>query len=1061
MNTETNTPVDWDAIRQRLAAGDKLSWRGLEELAGSPAFEEMLHREFPDQAAEWTDPVTRRQFITLLGASLALAGFSGCSVQPAPQEKIVPYVRQPEIMLPGKPLSFATSMPLGGLATGLMVTSHEGRPTKVEGNKNHPASLGATDTFAQASVLGLYDPDRSQMITQFGRPRSWNEALAALRKQLNALRDRGGAELRVLTGNVSSPSLAAQLVGDEPGSLLREFPQAKWIQYEPAYSESAMQGARLAFGRPVQTIYHFDKADVVLSLDADFLSCGAGHLRYVHDFMAKRRAWNLQKDTPPAMNRLYVVEAMPSTTGSVADHRLPMKAAEVERFARAVAAELGVEGVKPREALPEKWRKWLAAVVNDLKNPLNKGAAGTSVVVAGDTQPPIVHALAHAINERLKNVGKAVDYIEPPLARPGNQTAEFAQLVRDMADGNVKMLLIFGVNPVFTSPADLEFEKHLQNVALRVHCGLYQDETAIQCQWHIPEAHYLESWGDARAFDGTASIIQPLIAPLYHGRSVCELVAAVIGGTERPGHEIVRDYWRKHWPRQLRDNDFQRHWERSLHDGLIRGTEFAPLTSLTLQHDWTTQPEKTTAGDGLEIVFKPDPTLYDGQFANNGWLQELAKPVSKIAWDNAAFISPATANKPEYGFVQSLGWNAGEHGQIIVDWIELQFDGRTVGAPVWILPGHADDCITVQFGHGRTHAGKVGNGTGFDAYQLRTSTAPWFGNGLRLRKTDKRFTLACTQYHSSMEERQPVRSGTLREYQQNRDFLMDRLNEEHRRFQRELVPGAKNEPPEHVDDKRLVPLTLYPPPPNQTSPNRWGMAIDLTACTGCSACVVACQAENNIPVVGKTEVTRGREMHWLRIDRYYTGSESDPTTYHQPVPCMQCENAPCELVCPVGATAHSADGLNDMVYNRCVGTRYCSNNCPYKVRRFNFLAFADFVTESLKLGRNPNVTVRSRGVMEKCTYCVQRIRSAQITAEIENREVRDGEVVTACQQACPANAILFGDLNDVNKQKTRLAEMKELPLSYGLLAELNTRPRTTYLAALRNPNPELTPEKSV
>ena len=656
------------------------------------------------------------------------------------------------------------------------------------------------------------------------------------------------------------------------------------------------------------------------------------------------------------------------------------------------------------------------------------------------------------MNRQLKNVGKTVTYIPPVEAHPVEQSADLRELVQEMKEGKVETLLILGVNPVFTAPADLEFEKYLQKVPLRVHLGLYQDETAVQCHWHINEAHYLEAWGDARAFDGTASIVQPLIAPLYDGRSVLELLAALFDPSQTPGYELVRGYWRDHWPKG--GGDFERSWEKALLDGFIAGTAFAPVVP-SLQKGWSNKaPATSSKTEELEILFRPDPALYDGQFANNGWLQEMPKPLSKLTWDNAAFVSPATAKK--FNLTYTFGETGGEHGRAYVDMVELEYQGRKVEAPVWILPGHADEAVTVYLGHGRTNAGRVGNGTGFNAYTLRTSAAPWVAGGVKLRKTGRTYTLACTQGHHSMEDRDPIRTGKLADYEKDNNFVLEQMDEEHQRYQRELVPKPKgvpqNEPPAK-GDKRTFPLTMWPPGPNPPTPNRWGMAIDLTVCTGCSACVVACQAENNSPVVGKEEVTRGREMHWIRVDRYYKGDLDNPETYFQPLNCQQCEDAPCELVCPVGATVHSADGLNDMVYNRCVGTRYCSNNCPYKVRRFNFFQFADFVTESLKLGRNPEVTVRSRGVMEKCTYCVQRIRSAQIDAEIHNHGIIvDGAVKTACQQACPANAILFGDMND---PKSAVSQVKSEPLDYGLLAELHTRPRTTYLAALRNPNPEL------
>lgn len=1041
MSTRKNVPLDWDAIRRRLTAGGKQFWRGLDELSDTEEFREMIHREFPEQASEWTNPITRRRFLTLMGASLALAGLSGCGMQP-PVGRIMPYVRQPERLVPGKPLFFATAMPLGGIGTGLLVESHEGRPTKVEGNPLHSASLGATDGFAQAAVLGLYDPDRSQTVTYLGRPRAWSEALTAFRSVSSTQRRRAGAGLRVLTETITSPTLAYQLTEE----LRSAFPEARWYQYEPARSDSGLEGARLAFGEYVNAIYRFENANVVLALDADFLSRGPAHLRHVRDFTHRRRVQGAPDKA--TMNRLYVVECMPSTTGAVADHRLPLRAREIERFARTLGAELGIAGVAGSPGLPESQRHWITALAKDLQ-----GHRSASIILAGDGQPPFVHALAHAMNHFLGNVGKTVIYTDPVEAHPGDQIAGLRELVQDMGAGRVEVLLIVGGNPVFTAPADLEFKRHLQRVPLRAHLGLYQDETAVQCHWHVPEAHFLESWGDARAFDGTVSIIQPLIAPLYGGRSAHELLAALMGEAERPGYEIVRDYWRKHWPRGSASSDFEHDWEKALHEGFIAGSAFTPRQSLSVRERWANQPVAAAPSDpeAFEIVFGPDPTVHDGRFANNGWLQELPKPLTRLTWDNAAFVSPATARK--IGVTQTFGDRGGEHGQAIVDLVELRYAGRTVRAPVWIVPGHAEDSVTVHFGQGRTRAGTVGTGTGFNAYQLRTSVAPWIGHGLIIHNTGKRYTLACTQMHHAMEGRQPVRDGTLHEYQQNPHFAIQREGPRHEEYQQQLVPG----PREHggagqAPDRRLRPLTLYSERDYGPPLNKWGMVIDLSTCTGCSACVVACQSENNIPIVGKTEVTHGREMHWLRIDRYYRGDLENPETFFQPVPCMQCENAPCELVCPVGATVHSADGLNDMVYNRCVGTRYCSNNCPYKVRRFNFLQFADYATESLKLGRNPEVTVRSRGVMEKCTYCVQRIRSAQIEAEIDGRPIRDGDVLTACQAVCPAQAIVFGDMND---PKSKVAQLKADPRDYGLLAELNTRPRTTYLAALRNPNPEL------
>jgi molybdopterin-containing oxidoreductase family iron-sulfur binding subunit len=986
---------DLAALRQDLAGlrGPEF-WRSLEELAGSPAFREALQREFPEHASVWVDPVGRREFLKLMGASLALAGLGACTRQP--DEKIVPYVRAPEDIVPGKPLFFATAMPLLGFATGVLVESHMGRPTKVEGNPQHPASLGATDAFAQASVLSLYDPDRSQVVTHAGRISTWDAFLGVVSTELEEQRLTRGARLRVLTETVTSPTLAHQL-----RALLEIYPLAKWHQYEPAGRDAARAGARLAFGRPVHTYYRFDRAEVILALDADFLAGGAGSLRYARDFTARRRA---QGGEPPVI-RLYAVECTPSITGAMADHRLPLRASHVEGFARLVAQALGIPAAAPAADLSPAQAAWAATVAADLAR-----HRGASAIVAGDQQPAAVHALAHAMNAVLDNVGATVIHTDPVEANPVDQKESLRDLVRDLQAGQVHTLVILGGNPVFTAPADLPFAEALSKARLRIHLSLYEDETSARCDWHIPETHFLESWADARAFDGTVTILQPLIAPLYNGRSAHELLAALLGEPGSASYDILRDYWRSQFP----PPQFEALWRTALHDGIVPDTALPPTPARSLRGRGTAVPHpKAPAASpaGLEIVFRPDPTVFDGRFANNGWLQELPKPLTKLTWDNAALISPATA--------QRLGLSN-------EDVVELRHEGRSLRAPIWIMPGHAEDSVTVHLGHGRTLAGRVGTGVGFNAYALRTSHAPGFASGLEIRKTGARSPLASTQEQHSMEGRHLVRVGSLEEFRANPAFAQ-KLG--------------------HDPDPRL---TLYPS--FEYAGAAWGMAIDLNACIGCGACVLACQAENNIPVVGKTEIRRGRAMHWLRIDRYYHGGLDNPETYHQPVLCMHCENAPCEVVCPVAATVHSDEGLNEMVYNRCVGTRYCANNCPYKVRRFNFLQYADYDTPSLKLQRNPNVTVRTRGVMEKCTYCVQRINAARIQAKKEDRPIRDGEVVTACQAACPTQAIVFGNINDPN---SRVAALKAEPRNYGLLVELNTRPRTSYLARLRNPNPEM------
>jgi MoCo/4Fe-4S cofactor protein with predicted Tat translocation signal len=990
-------PLDLGAIRARLQAEQgQQYWRSLEEVAATREFEEFLYREFPHQAAEWHDPVSRRRFLQLMGASLALAGLSACSRQP--EEKIMPYVRAPEEIVPGKPLFFATALPLGGIANGVLVESHMGRPTKIEGNPEHPASLGATDVFAQAAVLSLYDPERSQVVSNVGRISTWSAFLIAISAALETQRLKKGAGLRVLTETVTSLTLASQFE-----TLRTMFPLAAWHQYEPVTHDTARAGAHLALGEGVNTIYRFDKADVILALEADFLSPGPGSLRYARDFAAKRQV----RAGHTAMNRLYVIESTPSLTGAMADHRLPLRPSMIAAFASAVARELGVIAVHdmPGE-MPEPQAPWVRAVVRDLQQHRQ-----ASVVLVGEQQPPVIHALAHAMNYALGNVGNTVVYTAPVEAQPVDHLGSLDALVRDMEVGKVDMLVLLGGNPVYTAPADLHFAAQLSKVKLRVHLGLYEDETSALCHWHIPEAHTLEAWSDARAYDGTVSLMQPLIAPLYGGKSAHELLAALLGQPERSGYGIVRDYWQS----QPHGEDFERFWRTALHDGLVPDTALPPWETRSPSVPTLAAEQPAAAPQGLELIFRPDPTVWDGRFANNGWLQELPKPLTKLTWDNAAMLSPATAER--------LGLRNEEV-------VELRYQGRTVRAPVWILPGQADDAVTIHLGYGRWRAGKVGTGTGFNAYALRTSEAPWFGAGLEIRPTGERYALATTQQHHSMEGRHLVRVGTLEHFLAQPHFVHDMAH----------APAPE--------------LTLYPQ--HAYEGYAWGMAIDLNACIGCNACTIACQAENNIPIVGKTEVARGREMHWLRIDRYYKGNLDNPETYHQVVICMHCENAPCEVVCPVAATVHSSEGLNDMVYNRCVGTRYCSNNCPYKVRRFNFLQYADTQTPSLKALHNPNVTVRTRGVMEKCTYCVQRINVVRIEAEKENRRIRDGDIVTACQAACPTGAIVFGNINDPH---SRVARLRDEPLHYSLLAELNTRPRTTYLAKLRNPNPELTPRQ--
>ncbi len=960
-------------------------WRSLQELAGSEEFQEYLHREFPENASEWIDPVSRRNFLKIMGASLALAGLSACTKQP--EEKIVPYVRQPEEIIPGKPLFFATAMTIGGYANGLLVESHMGRPTKAEGNPDHPASLGATDVFGQASILSMYDPDRSQSVMNVGNISSWTEFFQVLnlRIQIEKQRPSPGLGFRLLTESITSPTLTNQIQ-----ELLKTLPSAKWHQYEPINRDNAMEGARIAFGQPVETRYKFDQADVVLSLDADFFTQNPGSIRYIRDFTSRRKVRTGGDNSK--MSRLYVAESTPSITGAVSDHRLALKSAHILEFAKAVAAGVGIGTKSSYDAHP-----LVAPVVRDLL-----AHKGSCIVIAGEYQPPALHALVHTINGALGNTGKTIIHSDPVVAESGNQLNSLRELVKDMNSGTVDTLLIMGGNPVYTAPDDFKIQDALSKVSLRIHLNTDQNETSNLCHWHIPETHFLETWSDARAFDGTVSLIQPLIAPLYEGsKSAHELIAALSGAPSIKGYDIVKNYWKT----QNQAADFERFWERALHDGVLANSA-STEKNVTASSSFIASIPELKEDSGMELLIRADANAYDGRFANNGWLQELPRPLSKITWDNAALISPATAKKFQL-----------ENEDIV----ELRCNNRTIKAPVWIMPGQAEDSVTVHLGYGRTLAGHVGNNVGFNAYRIRSSNAMWNIPGLTVTKVSGHYPISTTQEHQVMEGRDIVRSYTMEE------FL------------------------KHPHEKHEELPSLYPT--YEYKGYAWGMAIDLNSCVGCNACVIACVAENNIPIVGKLEVKRGREMHWIRIDRYYEGSVDAPKIHHQPIPCMHCEDAPCELVCPVNATNHSSEGLNQMVYNRCVGTRYCSNNCPYKVRRFNFFLYSDLKTPSIQLGRNPDVTVRTRGVMEKCSYCVQRINQARIDSEREDRKIKDGEVVTACQQVCPAEAIVFGDINDKESKVSKLKA--DQLLNYSLLEELNTKPRTTYLANVRNLNPEI------
>jgi len=975
-------------------------WRSLEQLADTPEFREFLHREFPENASEMTNPLTRRKFLTLMGASIALAGLAGCR---KPVEKIVPYVKAAEDIIPGIPKYYATTMPLGLSACGLLVESHEGRPTKIEGNALHPSTLGKSNVFLQAAILGLYDPDRSKDIVFEGNKKDWSDFVDYWRERFSSFRDNKGKGLAVLSESFASPTmfrLRAQ--------FLRAFPEARWYAYEPVSDEQIYQGMELAAGKPLQPIVHYEKAKIICALDSDFLFNESENITANKEFAAGRR---VLKETDE-MNRLYVVESCFTVSGGMADHRLRLPASRVMDFALELAFELKRQGLaidfpldNAQESVAPK--KWIKALTEDLL-----AHKGHSLIVAGRKQPALLHALVFSINAALGNSGQTVTYHDP-LDRVLPSTSALVELTKTLQNGEVDTLFLMGGNPVYNAPADLEFAKVLKKAQRIIHLSPYRDETSQLAHWHLPMAHFLESWSDARSLDGTLSVIQPLIEPLFGGKNPIEVLQLLATGEETSAYESVRLTWQTF----LKKGTFEEQWRRLLHDGLLSDSAAGAINPRFNSANVKTYLEKNpfskikTDMDHLEIVFQPSGAVFDGRFANNGWLQEMPDPVTKLAWDNTAIISPKTA--------KALRVSNG-------DLLNIEYLGRTLEIPAFVLPGHADEALTITLGYGRTVSGRIGNRIGFNAYRLRTSEQPYINVGARLSKTGKKYPLANLQDHGSMEGRPLVREATIDQYREHPTFARDMVKH----------PPLKSLWEEHSYDEGY----------------QWGMTIDLNACSGCMACVIACQSENNIPIVGKEEVARGREMHWIRLDRYFNGDPFDPEMVHQPVACQHCENAPCEQVCPVAATVHDEEGLNVMTYNRCIGTRYCANNCPYKVRRFNFFNFTKDYPEVLKMAQNPDVTVRSRGVMEKCTYCTQRINEAKIKAKNADRVLVDGEVVSACQQSCPADAIVFGNINDPQSEVTR---MKAINRDYTMLGELNVKTRTTYLAKLRNPNPAL------
>jgi MoCo/4Fe-4S cofactor protein with predicted Tat translocation signal len=966
-------------------------WRTLEELAETPEFAAIVESEVP-RFRDVVGSFDRRRFLQLMAASMALGGLSACGPEENPRQ-LLPYVEQPPGIVPGRSRYYATATTLEGYATGVLIAHQMARPIKVEGNPDHPASLGAASGIMQATILSLYDPRRAQSIIGNGQIDTWESFITALYERRDRLLARGGEGLRLLSGNVTSPSLAAQIA-----ALQKQFPAMRWHQWEPLHRDNEFAAAEQVFGRPLERIFDVGAADVIFAVESDLISGVPGWLAYARQFAAHRRP----DETGGQMSRVYAIESTPTLIGAKADHRLSMRPAEISAAVRYLA---GAVGAGPKEWVQAeiKHADWLKATAQDLMQ-----HRGHALVHAGREQPQEIHLLADAINGALDAFGATIRLIEPVAISPTPQRQSLEELVGDMAAGKVDTLLMLETNPLYTAPADIDFAGALRRVPLSVSLALYPDETAEASTWLIPATHEYEAWSDARAFDGTITIQQPQVRRLYGGHSAQELLAVLQANTSPDDYSLARNFWQQQ-ARQKGLSDFEAFWHESLRVGVVKESAAAALT-LTPKPDLTTgfQPLPAPPQGAITALFRPDPLLWDGRFADNAWLLEMPRPFTRLTWDNAALIAPSTADR--------LGIKS-------EDVLTISANAHSVEAPFFVLPGQAPECITLPLGFGR-RAGGLGVDVGFDAYQLR-SQSPWLAQ-VTLGKTDDTLRLATTQGHDRVAGRDLIHEGTLAEYQKNPKFLEQQRNEE------SLYPGYS-----------------YPR-------YAWAMAIDLNSCIGCQACVAACQAENNVPVVGKDQVLAGRVMHWLRIDRYYSGSPETPDVAFEPMPCMHCENAPCEVVCPVHATVHDHEGLNLMVYNRCVGTRFCSNNCPYKVRRFNFFDYTaqnDRPAESW----NPQVTVRERGVMEKCTYCIQRVRMTQIDADKKDRLVGDGEIKTACQQSCPTQAIIFGNRNDPN---SAVARRKASPLDYVLLEDLNTRPRTSYAALIRNPNPAIESEKA-
>ncbi|MCR9132561.1 MAG: TAT-variant-translocated molybdopterin oxidoreductase [bacterium] len=1012
----------------------KTYWKSLNELAQNKEYEKFVEREFPENATELKDGVSRKGFLRIMGASIALAGFAACR---RPVQKILPYSKQPEDIVPGIPLFYASAMPFQGSLTGLVVENHAGRPTKVEGNDLHPASGGNTNAFHQASILEMYDPDRSRTPMRNGAKSSTDDFYSFVSEYF--------ADTNKRVAFISEANSSPTYNGLKEEALNR-FDNAEWVTYEPFGEDNAIEGNNIAFGQRVRTHYNFTNADIIVSLDDDFLApTHPNNVEYAKQVTSRRKVTSQQD----SMSRIYSVENGFTVTGSYADHRLRIKASEMADFANALANALSgkVTGLSNFSSVNNKFTgsEFVTVLADDLAN-----NAGRSAVSLGFDFAPEVHAVVAAINSALNNYGTTVNLLQVPHIDDLNNKAAFADLVNSIRGGNFDAVVIIGANPALTAPSDLNFVEALSGAEEVIQISTYNDETAKATSWHVPRAHYLEAWGDGYSFGGARAVIQPQIQPLHDSLSEIEFLGAITQAGKVAGYDLVRSTFNGYYR-----SEFENRWLDILHDGIDVTNGF----SVANRSIRSVSPAPSTSINDIEVVIKADNSVYDGRFSNLGWLQELPDPITKITWDNVALISPNTAEK--------LGISTDDYlGKADQPILNIAVNGTPIKIAAWVQPGHADDSITVHTGYGREGIGRVADVSsensqwldpsttsgGVNVYPIRTTSSMLFAQA-GVSVTNETYPIACVQDHHSLEGRDMYRQATLAEYKETADYAS------FKKVHKYAVPGMK-EAAELGEDQ---PISLFNEQTAVEGEPQWGMAIDLNACFGCGVCIIACQSENNIPVIGKREVERGREMHWIRTDRYYMGDKENPQAVHQPVPCMHCELAPCEQVCPVAATTHSDDGMNQMTYNRCIGTRYCANNCPFKVRRFNFFNYPkEYLTtgedpDIIQMAMNPEVTVRFRGVMEKCTYCVQRVNREKISAKIETGSPKpaDGTVQTACQQACPADAIYFGDLTD---EGSEVSKMKRNERNYLMLEELNVRPRTSYIAKLTNPNPALVKE---